>query len=81
MDLIIESTGLVRCVYEESIDLSRIGKVDIRRASHVEPTSGGQWIADPAPVDGPKLGPFQNRSEAIEAELDWLQSNWLTVDR
>ena len=81
MDLIIESTGLVRCVYEESIDLSRIGKVDIRRASHVEPTSGGQWIADLAPVDGPKLGPFQNRSEAIEAELDWLQSNWLTVDR
>ena len=81
MELIIEPTGSVRCVYDESIDLSQIGKVQIRRASHVEPTSDGQWMADLSPVSGPKLGPFQTRSEAIRAELHWLQSNWLTAER
>ena len=80
MELLINPSGIVRCVYDESIDLSQIGKVDIRRASHVEPTIDG-WIADLSPTNGPKLGPFQNRSEAIRAELHWLQVNWLIVDR
>ena len=81
MELLINPSGVVRCVYDESIDLSQIGKVDIRRASHVEPTIDGRWIADLSPTDGPKLGPFQNRSEAIRAELHWLQVNWLIAGR
>ena len=81
MELLIKPSGIVRCVYDESIDLSQIGKVDIRRASHVEPTLDGGWVADLSPVAGPKLGPFQNRSEAIRAELHWLQANWLIANQ
>ena len=35
------------------------------------------WYADLAPSNGPKLGPFTNRLEAIEAEVLWLTSNSL----
>ena len=31
--------------------------------SHVEPVTGGQWVADMKPVDGPLLGPFSMRSQ------------------
>ncbi|MEN9664013.1 MAG: hypothetical protein RLZZ326_376, partial [Planctomycetota bacterium] len=42
------------------------------RASHVEPDADGNWGADMGPVDGPVLGPFKNRSEALGAERGWL---------
>jgi hypothetical protein len=31
-------------------------------------------------VGGPILGPFQKRSEALTAELAWLQQHWLTAE-
>ena len=31
----------------------------------------------PAPVGGPVLGPFDRRSEALEAERAWLEAHWL----
>jgi hypothetical protein len=77
MDLVIESGGLVRCVYSEAIDLATLGAVAIRRASHVEPDSRGRWFADLAPVGGPCLGPFDRRSEALDAERVWLERHWL----
>ena len=49
----------------------------IQRGSHVEPNERGQWLADLAPVGGPVLGPFRLRSEALEAERDWLEQHWL----
>ncbi|RLS59370.1 MAG: transcriptional regulator [Planctomycetota bacterium] len=58
MDLLIETTGTVRCVFGEEIDLGQLGRLSIRRGSHVEPTPDGQWTADLAPVNGPLLGPF-----------------------
>jgi hypothetical protein len=33
------------------------------------------------PVDGPVLGPFDLRSEALEAEQVWLAKNWLVTSR
>ena len=39
-------------------------------ASHVEPDASGRWFAQI--IDGPVLGPFEQRSEAIAAELAWL---------
>ena len=33
---------------------------------------------DLRPVDGPVLGPFDRRSEALEAEVAWLEAHWLT---
>ena len=80
MELMIDNQGLVRCIYHEAIDLAAIGRIDIKRASHVEPTSDGQWTADLAPVGGPILGPFAVRSEALAAEHQWLSSNWLRGD-
>ena len=81
MDIIIEVTGNARLVYDESIDLSSIGRVEIRRGSHVEPTANGRWTADLAPVNGPVLGPFNTRTEALSAEVAWLQQNWLVPHR
>ena len=49
----------------------------ITRASHVEPDQQGRWLADLTPVAGPVLGPFERRSEALEAEQSWLAEHWL----
>jgi hypothetical protein len=78
MDLVISPTGEVRCVYGEDIDLHQLGTLDIRRASYVEPIGDGRWLADLSPVGGPVLGPFDRRSEALVAELAWLEAQWLT---
>lgn len=77
MDLIIEPSGLVRCIYAEEIDLHQIGELSIQRGSHVEPDENGQWQVDLSPVSGPMLGPFTQRSAAIAAEIVWLQEHWL----
>ena len=77
MQIVIEPNGGVRCVYAEAIDLNQLGRLRIRRGSHVEPTSDGQWNADLSPVNGPTLGPFTTRTEALKAEVEWLQANWL----
>ncbi len=78
MELLIESSGHVRCVYGEDIDLGQLGQLSIRRGSQVEPTADGQWTADLSPVNGPVLGPFTLRTEALLAEMAWLQANWLS---
>ena len=81
MDLLIETSGTVRCVFGEEIDLGQLGRLSIRRGSHVEPTPDGQWIADLAPVQGPLLGPFPTRTAALDAEVTWLQEHWLLPSR
>ena len=77
MDLLIQPSGTVRCVFGEELDLGQLGRLSIRRGSHVEPTPDGQWTADLAPVQGPLLGPFPTRTAALNAEVTWLQENWL----
>lgn len=77
MDLIVSPDGTIRAVYAEAIDLGVLGHLVISRASHVEPNDSGRWLADLTPVAGPVLGPFDLRSEALEAELAWLVTNWL----
>jgi len=49
----------------------------IFRASHVEPDENGKWFADLGPVKGPKLTGFNTRAEALNAEVKWLQQNYL----
>jgi hypothetical protein len=75
LKIAIDSEGNARCLYTETMSLEAIGHLDIRRASHVEPNSRGEWIADLAPVQGPELGPYPSRSAALRAEADWLESN------
>ena len=81
MQLVIENAGNVRCVYNEAIDLTVLGSLTIARGSHVEPTIDGRWTADLSPAGGPVLGPFDHRSDALAAELDWLESYWLIQAR
>jgi hypothetical protein len=77
MELVITPLGVVRCVYGEELDLRALGRPDIRRGSHVEPTNDGRWTADLAPVGGPVLGPFEQRCSALDAEVAWLSEHWL----
>lgn len=77
MEMIITCDGQVRAIYGEEVPLETLGIVHIRRASHVEPTIEGQWSVDLAPLGGATLGPFRKRSQALEAEHDWLRAHWL----
>ena len=77
MQLVIAPDGQMRCVYDETLDLHKLGRITIARGSHVEPDVNGEWIADLSPLKGPLLGPFRLRSEALDAERRWIESNWL----
>lgn len=77
MQLVIQTDGNVRCLYGEALDLHCLGRLAIARGSYVEPTEDGQWKADLSPVDGPVLGMFRSRSQALQAEREWLEQNWL----
>lgn len=79
MELLIRRGGEVRCVYGEAIDLHALGPPHIMRASTVEPDEQGRWWADLSPVHGPRLGPFARRTQALDAEQQWLSQHWLTT--
>ena len=69
----------IRFIYNDDLaGLMEQGHTTIKRASHVEPCEGG-WKADLAPVDGPILGPFNKRSEALQEEVNWLLANKIPV--
>lgn len=74
MELVVSTAGDVRCIYDEELDLREIGKLQISRASHVEPDAEGNWWADMGLSGGPVLGPFRNRTEALVAERVWLSA-------
>jgi hypothetical protein len=78
MQLVIKPNGALRCIYGEEIDLNALGSPSVSRASHVEPDQHGRWFADMAPVDGPRLGSFDQRSDALTAESAWLEANRLS---
>ena len=79
MVVVIDCRGTARCLYVEAINLAGLGQTQIRRASHVEPDGHGEWWADLSPVGGPRLGPCGLRSEALAAEVAWLEGNRLQV--
>ncbi len=75
MQLMIEPAGNIRCVYGEDLDLARLGEVQIRRASHVEPDGVGAlvggpvagWGAEARAVSGCAVWPSQRR------RLGWIR--------
>ena len=77
MQLVVEPGGMVRCIYEEAINFHALGTPTISRASYVEPDGQGRWLADLSPVGGPVLGPFDHRSQALDAERQWLEGHWI----
>jgi len=65
----------VKFIYSDDLlGLLDQGDHQITRASHVEPTPEG-WVADMAPSGGGLLGPFKKRSEALEAEVAWINTS------
>lgn len=80
MQLAIRPDGTATAIYGEEIQLDAIGETSIRRASHVEPSPGGGWLADMSPVSGPVLGPFPRRSDALAAEMEWLSERLAELD-
>lgn len=76
----IDVEGTMHFIWDDKlVPLLEAGAGTIRRASHVEPTSQGLWGADLSPVNGPLLGPFRTRREALDAEVAWLEENFLGV--
>ena len=76
--------GQMRVVYDDAIrPLMDIGNSRIERASHVEPgdPTRGQdpkkWYANITFDLNVMLGPFDERHEALEAELKWLDDHRL----
>ena len=81
MLLTIDRRGVVRCLYDEALDLAALGRPRIARAGRVEPDAHGRWHADLGPVGGPILGPFDRRSAALAAEVAWLEAHRLAPPR
>jgi hypothetical protein len=79
MDLFVGTSGEITTLYSEVLDLAALGALSIQRASHVEPDEAGQWWADI--VEGPRLGPFERRSDALAAEVAWLTEHRLPLLR
>lgn len=77
--MVVRPDGTIRCLYDEILDLPLLGSLQVARGSHVEPSADGQWFADLSPAQGPHLGPFRRRSDALKAERTWLEANWLVA--
>lgn len=74
MNIYVRPDGNAQCLYGESIDLQKLGTLDIKRASHVEPdpNNPGFWYVDLSPVGGPRMDFFKSRATALFAEEQWL---------
>jgi len=79
MDLIVAPDGQLRHIYTDSLDLTVLGQVRISRASRVEPDASSRWLADLSLVNGPELGHFLRRADALAAEVAWLEQNGLPL--
>jgi hypothetical protein len=77
MKLVVAPDGHARAIYSEEIALESLGRPAVTRASTVEPDGDGRWFADLRPLLGPVLGPFARRSEALAAEVAWIEAHWL----
>lgn len=71
----------IRYIYDDALlPLMQHGQAETLRASHVEPSDGG-WIADLSPINGPKLGPFLRRDEALQAEIAWIYQHQIPIPK
>ncbi|QDU59575.1 hypothetical protein Pan216_04050 [Planctomycetes bacterium Pan216] len=63
MQLFIDRCGTIRCLYDEELNLQELGRLSIRRGSHVEPTREAQWYSDLSPAV----------AHVAEMQEPWLQ--------
>ena len=72
MKLSINEKGIVTFIYsDELVDLCAEGLTDIKRVSNVEP-EGSKWRVKI--INGPDLGLFNSRKEALDAEIEYLEA-------
>lgn len=79
-NIVVRPNGTVEFIYTDELrPFFNEGQGFISRASHVEPepTSPNRWWADMSPVEGPQLGPFETRQEALDAEVIYLNNHVL----
>jgi hypothetical protein len=79
MTLTIAHDGTVKTIYDDRLLplIADLGGGATTRASSVEPTGDGRWVADLFHVGGPVLPPTQTRAESLDAERKWLEDNYL----
>lgn len=74
----ILTSGDMKFIYDDDLrEIVDHGKAKISRASHVEPNDSAEFTADLSPVGGPILGPFPLRQTALDAEVTWIENNFL----
>ncbi len=80
----IDTDGTITAIYDDRLKgLANHGTAETKRASHVEPgdpakgQENSKWYADMAPSNGPVLGPFDSREEALGEEVVWLNTHVL----
>jgi len=81
----VKPDGTMQFVHDDRLrGLLHQGAASIKRASNVEPGDliQGQdplkWYASMALSCGPLLGPFDTRQAALDAEVEWINTNVLT---
>ena len=77
MIISFDRAGGVKAIYSDGFDWQALGNPLIQRASQVEPDHLGLWYADLSLSNGPVLGPFARRADAIAAEIAWLEKHRL----
>lgn len=78
MKISIRPDGKIEHIYSDRLAyLTDLGKSETKRISSVEPTEKGDWLVDLSPIGGPKLGPFSLREDALQAEVKWVERNYL----
>ena len=79
MIISIQPDGVLKFIYNDELrPLMELGRTEIKRASHVEPTPDGKWTADMSPSGGSILGPFELRQTALNEETKWLEKHLLS---
>ena len=74
-----DTDGNIETIYGEELTLSELGKLNITRASHVEPNAEGKWTVDMSPMDSEKFGNYDKRTDALNAEVEWLKKNHFQI--
>ena len=74
-------TGTFSEVYYDDLpDLKAEWKAAIKRAIYVDVCEGG-WVADMSILDGPQLGPYRSRQDALDAEVDWIEEMYFGAEQ
>jgi hypothetical protein len=69
----IDKKGVITTIYDDRlVNLMALGKTQTHRVSDVEPMlDGSGWVA--IIRNGPDLGVFKLRQQALDAEVDYLE--------